>query len=753
MSKQLETIARASQNTHTNLEQLNRGINRLAASQEATVATSRTMSASLGQLATSANRTEGHVRQLTTQVERLAAEVVAFGKLRESPHLGLDDDEFRRKLAEDQLAMSAMGNRGPKNVGVKLGARGGLAMGMYGLIGAAVGGIAPALAGIGALGGALAIAIPAVAALGAGIVAAMGLGMMAMKPVIAGYKQITEAELAIKNASTWAERKAGIDQLRLAQAKLTTQQLEFIRSLQGLKKEFKEASKPGQDSIFAAMSDLVSTARTLIPVVAPILNQFAAVLQNAAAGMKAFFGDAREQQLMRRAWEPLVPIFQTFLSIFGKLAVIFQGVTIAATPLLKWVLDGIDDKFGKIAKTLSSDSGIRDSAAWFKGLQAPLTMIWHMLTNVWDSLVKVGRAGKSGLPAFLGILDRGFNMLVSVLPAFTALLIAAEPVFMALIDLIDEFAKQIQLKMTGDVSKSFQDFASLIRKLTPVIVGGLVAGFSIIMKVISGVLKLVNMLPAGVVKVAAISAALLLVASKLPGLSGVLGVLKNIAGLTLGKGLAMIGSLIGGKAGAGLQGLGASFMERGTAANPMHVIVVAGAAGAAGATAAGGGKGGGKAAAARGVGGLILGVGSQLVGSAVAGATGNEELGNLIGNVGAGAGLGLALGGPIGAGVGAAAGAGLSILQHFGVFADGGVVNRPTLAMVGEDGPEAIVPLSKPHRASAVGKQAGLGGAAGGTVHIGTINVSNGDDYTTFINRLRRDLRVASRDSVSFASL
>ena len=148
-----------------------------------------------------------------------------------------------------------------------------------------------------------------------------------------------------------------------------------------------------------------------------------------------------------------------------------------------------------------------------------------------------------------------------------------------------------------------------------------------------------------------------------------------------------------------------------------------------------------------------MGVGSQLVGSAVAGATGNEELGNLIGNVGAGAGLGLALGGPIGAGVGAAAGAGLSILQHFGVFADGGVVNRPTLAMVGEDGPEAIVPLSKPHRASAVGKQAGLGGAAGGTVHIGTINVSNGDDYTTFINRLRRDLRVASRDSVSFASL
>ncbi len=39
-------------------------------------------------------------------------------------------------------------------------------------------------------------------------------------------------------------------------------------------------------------------------------------------------------------------------------------------------------------------------------------------------------------------------------------------------------------------------------------------------------------------------------------------------------------------------------------------------------------------------------------------------------------------------------------------FAQGGVVNKPTLAIVGEDGPEAIVPLSKPKAAKKVGKQA-----------------------------------------------
>ena len=39
-------------------------------------------------------------------------------------------------------------------------------------------------------------------------------------------------------------------------------------------------------------------------------------------------------------------------------------------------------------------------------------------------------------------------------------------------------------------------------------------------------------------------------------------------------------------------------------------------------------------------------------------------------------------------------------------FAQGGIVTKPTLAMVGEDGPEAIVPLSKPKAAKRVKKEA-----------------------------------------------
>jgi hypothetical protein len=51
-------------------------------------------------------------------------------------------------------------------------------------------------------------------------------------------------------------------------------------------------------------------------------------------------------------------------------------------------------------------------------------------------------------------------------------------------------------------------------------------------------------------------------------------------------------------------------------------------------------------------------------------------------------------------------------------LAKGGIVNSPTLAMIGEDGPEAVVPLSKRNNPNGIG----LGGGGGGT----TININVG---------------------------
>ena len=68
-------------------------------------------------------------------------------------------------------------------------------------------------------------------------------------------------------------------------------------------------------------------------------------------------------------------------------------------------------------------------------------------------------------------------------------------------------------------------------------------------------------------------------------------------------------------------------------------------------------------------------------------------------------------------------------------FAQGGIVNRPTLAMVGEDGAEAIIPLNKPDRAKEIIAQItpkldqSGGGKGGGAsfVFSPTINVNGGE--------------------------
>ncbi|MGH3693234.1 MAG: hypothetical protein ACRDRX_04410 [Pseudonocardiaceae bacterium] len=68
-----------------------------------------------------------------------------------------------------------------------------------------------------------------------------------------------------------------------------------------------------------------------------------------------------------------------------------------------------------------------------------------------------------------------------------------------------------------------------------------------------------------------------------------------------------------------------------------------------------------------------------------------------------------------------------------GGYANGGIVDSPTMAMVGEAGPEAILPLNRPHRAGSIAQQAGLGGA---TVNVGPVHVHSDVDVDALAHRL-----------------
>jgi hypothetical protein len=62
------------------------------------------------------------------------------------------------------------------------------------------------------------------------------------------------------------------------------------------------------------------------------------------------------------------------------------------------------------------------------------------------------------------------------------------------------------------------------------------------------------------------------------------------------------------------------------------------------------------------------------------------------------------------------------------MLADGGIVNRATLAVIGESGPEAVVPLSR-------AGEFGMGGGANVTINV------NGGDPNAVVNALRTYMR------------
>lgn len=86
-------------------------------------------------------------------------------------------------------------------------------------------------------------------------------------------------------------------------------------------------------------------------------------------------------------------------------------------------------------------------------------------------------------------------------------------------------------------------------------------------------------------------------------------------------------------------------------------------------------------------------------------------------------------------------------LGTFRGYADGGIITSPTLGLVGEAGPEAIIPLSNPARAAEVMSQAGLTGGSGPvSVYIGNQQIEAYID-----NRVDRRMSMTAR-TMSYGS-
>jgi ABC-type transporter Mla subunit MlaD len=71
---------------------------------------------------------------------------------------------------------------------------------------------------------------------------------------------------------------------------------------------------------------------------------------------------------------------------------------------------------------------------------------------------------------------------------------------------------------------------------------------------------------------------------------------------------------------------------------------------------------------------------------------------------------------------------------NFGFGATGGIVSQPTLSLIGEAGPEAVIPLNQMPGASPLGSMGGMGGAVNVTVNVGG-SIIGQDDLVETIQR------------------
>ena len=79
--------------------------------------------------------------------------------------------------------------------------------------------------------------------------------------------------------------------------------------------------------------------------------------------------------------------------------------------------------------------------------------------------------------------------------------------------------------------------------------------------------------------------------------------------------------------------------------------------------------------------------------------------------------------------------------------AEGGIVNRPTRAIIGESGPEAIIPLSRSHGEGLSHLRQGLSGGASVTVNL-SLDARGNDDAADLARRVAAILPSAIADAL-----
>lgn len=425
MSSKLRNLTRSAKATETQLKSLRKEVNLLIRRLDALDRKDVTINI----------QTRGDKRAMANII-RVQAAANRLGATRAYARIGVDVDGTAMREMQQMVRSAATfgggGGGGGRGGG---GGGGGLNFGalnttfnyfqlrtriIIGLFVAALGAVGPLITATQSLGLAAAGAGAGVAALGGAYLALNAASGEFFKIYSSKKQALDAANAALASASTLEEAQAARKEISEITKTLTEDEKRLYTAMTRTRQAWRDLATPAQQrqvvNMAVGMYDLARAVMSLTNMRGFVAN-FIGVFEGLQKSFKESILDPNTLGLIKTSMKEMPSQFDSLARSTGHLAKIMLGLNAAAAPVVTELFKDIEKFFGERAAARTSPEGIKKSRDFFREMRPILDKVGGSLLNIYNTLAKVGRAGRGSVIPILKAFDRLVSAIGTVLAA------------------------------------------------------------------------------------------------------------------------------------------------------------------------------------------------------------------------------------------------------------------------------------------------------------------------------------------------
>lgn len=429
MTRKLRSMKTAAENTERAVSGLDRAVDGLRRSMESATVAVGELSAALVELGKIKAVPEVGLdkSEFDRQFASVTAEVAALSKMKATIEVDVDRSVLDKASMASGGGIERALKKSGANTYFK--SRNLLMFGVAGLIGGLIGlsgGLVAALEPVVPLLGATTSGI---LALGAGAGALLGV-YKPLTTYFAKYQEISKAQAALDMATTDEERSKARMALADATSLLTAKERRLYDEQKKMKDQWKKlVGDKIEDRFYAIGASLMRLGRDMIPAIAPTIDKFWDVFSRLTAQMRGGLMNPQNASALRQALAPLPSLFSVLAQATGEFGRVIIGIGAGAGPEAMRIFKKIRDWLGAKADYLTSAKGIQHIKDYF-ALMAPITdKLVDSLANIGHQIAAISRVGREFAVPFLDAFDAVINALGYLMMEFTRVLGNSAPDF------------------------------------------------------------------------------------------------------------------------------------------------------------------------------------------------------------------------------------------------------------------------------------------------------------------------------------